>query len=199
MLDTRYIHEITAIGAVMSKLLCAIAGGAILAIGCGTPAADSELAADATTTGATPKAASSRPAPVNEVATKASLPSYREVTIPSGTTLSLSLTSGVASDTSKVEDAVSAELMQAVTVDGRNVLPAGSTVAGQVTSGIGAGVGAAVGGLLGGKSGAAKGAAVGGGAGTGVVLATKGQEMRLAPGADVTTTLTAPLTVRVRI
>ena len=35
--------------------------------------------------------------------------------------------------------------------------------------------------------------------GTGVVLATKGQEMRLTPGADVTTTLTAPLMVRVRI
>ena len=64
--------------------------------------------------------------------------------------------------------------------------------------GIGAGAGAVIGGLLGGKDGAAKGAAVGGGAGTGVVLATKGKEMRLAPGADVTTTLTAPLTVRVR-
>ena len=38
----------------------------------------------------------------------------------------------------------------------------------------------------------AKGAAVGGGAGTGVVLATKGKEIRLAPEADVTTTLTAP-------
>jgi hypothetical protein len=65
--------------------------------------------------------------------------------------------------------------------------------------GIGAGAGAIIGGLLGGKGGAAKGAAVGGGAGTGVVLATKGDEMRLAPGADVTTTLTAPLTVRVRM
>jgi hypothetical protein len=65
--------------------------------------------------------------------------------------------------------------------------------------GIGAGAGAVIGGLLGGKDGAAKGAAVGGGAGTGVVLATKGQEVRLGPGADVTTTLTAPLTVRVRI
>ena len=230
----------------MSKLLSVILGGALLAIGCGTPAPDSQPAADATTTGARPNEAPSRPAAVNEVAAKPSVPSYREVTIPSGTTLSLSLTSAVASDTSKVEDPVSAELTQAVTVDGRNVLPAGSTVSGQVTSaeasgrvkgraqvafrfntltaggtkydiqtaglsreapatkgedatkiGIGAGVGAAVGGLLGGKSGAAKGAAVGGGAGTGVVLATKGQEMRLAPGADVTTTLTAPLTVRV--
>ena len=34
--------------------------------------------------------------------------------------------------------------------------------------------------------------------GTGVVLATNGKEMRLAPGADVSTTLTAPLTVRIR-
>ena len=50
-----------------------------------------------------------------------------------------------------------------------------------------------------GKDGAAKGAAIGGGAGTGVVLATKGKEMRLAPGADVTSQLTAPLTVRVRV
>jgi hypothetical protein len=64
--------------------------------------------------------------------------------------------------------------------------------------GIGAGAGAIIGGLLGGKGGAGKGAAIGGGAGTGVVLATKGKEIRLAPGAAVTTTLTAPLTVRVR-
>ena len=63
--------------------------------------------------------------------------------------------------------------------------------------GIGAGAGAIIGGILGGKDGAAKGAAVGGGAGTGVVLATRGQEVRLGPGADVTTTLTAPLTIRV--
>ena len=66
-----------------------------------------------------------------------------------------------------------------------------------VKIGIGAGAGAVIGGLLGGKDGAAKGAAVGGGAGTGVVLATKGREMRLGPGADVTTRLEAPLTIRV--
>jgi hypothetical protein len=65
--------------------------------------------------------------------------------------------------------------------------------------GIGAGVGAAVGGLLGGGSGAAKGAAIGGAAGTGAVLATRGEEVRLGPGADVTTRLTEPLTVRVKI
>jgi len=228
----------------MSKFLCVILGGALFATACSTTAADNEEAA---ITGAKTKAASSREAPVKQAATKAA-PQYREVTIPSGTTLSLSLTSAVASDTSKVEDAVSAELTHAVNVDGRDVLPVGSTVSGQVTGangsgrvkgradvafrfntlttggqkydiatiplsrvaaatkgedatkiGIGAGAGAIIGGLFGGKSGAAKGAAVGGGAGTGVVLATKGQEMRLAPGADVTTTLTAPLTVRVRM
>jgi hypothetical protein len=67
------------------------------------------------------------------------------------------------------------------------------------TIGIGAGAGAVIGGLLGGGDGAAKGAVIGGGAGTGVVLATKGKDMRLGPGADVTSRLTAPLTVRTRV
>jgi hypothetical protein len=63
--------------------------------------------------------------------------------------------------------------------------------------GIGAGAGAVVGGLLGGTKGAAQGAAVGGGAGTGVVLATRGEEVRIASGTDVSIQLAAPLTVRV--
>ena len=65
--------------------------------------------------------------------------------------------------------------------------------------GIGAGAGAAVGAILGGGSGAAKGAVIGGAGGTGVVLATKGKEVRLGPGANVTTRLTAPVTVRVKV
>lgn len=64
--------------------------------------------------------------------------------------------------------------------------------------GIGAAAGAAVGAILGGGSGAAKGAAIGGAGGTGVVLATRGEEVRLGPGADVTTRLTAPLNVRIK-
>jgi len=161
--------------------------------------------------------------------------------------LQLSLTTAVASDTSRVEDAVRADLTSPVIVDGRIVVPAGATVSGIVTAvddsgrvkgrahiafdfrslesdgsryalsadqvsriaaatkgedatkvGIGAGAGAVIGGLLGGKKGAAQGAAVGGGAGAGVVLATKGGEIRLASGTDVSTQLTAPLTVRVR-
>jgi hypothetical protein len=175
-------------------------------------------------------------------------PAYRDVTIPSGTTLPLLLTSSMASDTSAVEDSVTAELTRAISIDGHEVLPAGATLAGNVTQvdasgrvkgramiafrftslqtrgerydlqtaalthvapatkgedatkiGIGAGAGAVIGGLLGGGDGAAKGAAIGGGAGTGVVLATKGQEMRLGPGSNVSSRLTAPLTVRMRV
>ncbi len=171
----------------------------------------------------------------------------REVTILAGTTLPLALTSSVASDTSAVEDRVTAEFTRSITIDGREVLPAGTRVSGVVSEvdgsgrvkgramialrfqslstgatqydiqaetvsrlapatksedatkiGIGAGAGAIIGGIVGGKEGAAKGAAIGGGAGTGVVLATKGQEVRLGPGDDVTTQLTASLRVRVR-
>lgn len=175
-------------------------------------------------------------------------PRFREVTLPAGTTLRLRLQSAVASDTSRVEDAVRAELREAVTVDGAAVLPAGTELAGSVTAversgrvkgrahigyrfnslshdgerydittaplshqaeatkgedatkiAIGAGAGAAIGALLGGGDGAAKGAAIGGAAGTGAVLATRGEEVRLGPGATVTTRLTAPLTVRVKL
>ncbi len=63
---------------------------------------------------------------------------------------------------------------------------------------IGAGAGAAIGAIVGGGSGAAKGAAIGGAGGTGVVLATRGKEVRLGAGADVNTKLTAPVTVRVK-
>ncbi len=63
--------------------------------------------------------------------------------------------------------------------------------------GIGAGAGAIIGGIVGGGKGAAIGAAVGGGAGTGMVLATRGEEVRLAAGTPVTVTLSEALTVRV--
>jgi hypothetical protein len=170
----------------------------------------------------------------------------REVTIPAGTTLRLDLATGVASDSSRVEDTVRATLRQPVAINGETVLPAGTELAGIVTDvddsgrvkgrariayrfsslrhsgdrydittapiahqaeatkgedakkiAIGAGAGAAIGALLGGGDGAAKGAAIGGAGGTGVVLATKGKEVRLGPGANVTTTLTRPLTVRI--
>lgn len=65
--------------------------------------------------------------------------------------------------------------------------------------GIGAGAGAVVGAIAGGRKGAVVGGAVGAGAGTGVVLATRGQEVVVGAGASVTTTLTAPLVLRIPV
>lgn len=59
--------------------------------------------------------------------------------------------------------------------------------------------GAVVGAIVGGGDGAAKGAAIGGAAGTGAVLATRGKDVRLAPGARLVVRLAAPVTVRVPV
>jgi hypothetical protein len=60
---------------------------------------------------------------------------------------------------------------------------------------IGAGAGALIGGILGGKKGAAVGAGVGG---TGAVVATRGDEVKLAPGTIVRTTLQQPVKILVK-
>lgn len=52
-----------------------------------------------------------------------------EVVLLEGTTLRLRLRSAVASDTSRVEDPVRAELREAVVVDGATVLPTGTVFA----------------------------------------------------------------------
>jgi hypothetical protein len=58
----------------------------------------------------------------------------REVTLPSGTLLPLTLDTYVASDTSRVETPVHAHLRRAVYVDGVEVLPAGTRISGFVSS-----------------------------------------------------------------
>jgi hypothetical protein len=58
--------------------------------------------------------------------------------------------------------------------------------------------GALIGAIAGGKKGALIGTAIGGGAGTGVVLSTRGKEVRLPRGSALTLKLTEPLTVKVR-
>jgi hypothetical protein len=196
-------------------------------------------------------AATAKPTPPRprSVRPAAAEPAYREVTIPAGTVLPVELRTTVSSENSEVEDAVRGTLRRGVTIDGVEVLPAGTTLAGHVTlaersarvkgraragfrftaldppgdperiairtnavtaqaeatkkqdaAKIGGGAvgGAIVGGLLGGGDGAAKGAAIGGAAGTGVVLATRGKEVRFAAGTPVSVTLAAPVTVRVR-
>ena len=60
-------------------------------------------------------------------------PTFREVTIPTGTTLAVELRTAVASDTSAVEDRVQGVLRRALVVDGVEVVPAGAAVSGVVT------------------------------------------------------------------
>jgi hypothetical protein len=216
----------------------------VVAVACGACAGTESTSSTAESTDSTE---AEKPGAVEKALAKV-IPVYHEVTIPAGTTLRLDLASSIASDTSKVEDAVSAKVRQAVVVDGQTVVPMGASLAGVVTDvadsgrvkgrariayrfnsmtvgdeqydiataptshvapatkgedakkiGIGAGAGAALGAILGGGGGAVKGAAIGGAAGTGVVVATKGKEVRLGPGTNVTTKLTAPLKVRVRV
>ncbi|OFW26137.1 MAG: hypothetical protein A3H97_15335, partial [Acidobacteria bacterium RIFCSPLOWO2_02_FULL_65_29] len=179
------------------------------------------------TSAAAPAAAAVGPPPAPAAPPKAA---FKEVTIPSGTTLQVTLDTAVGSDTSKVEDAVRGKLVRAVVIDGTTVVPSGSEIAGTVMEarasgkvqglasiafrfdrltvrserhairtariarqaestkkedakkiGIGAGAGAVIGAIAGGSKGAAIGTAIGGGAGAGVVMATKGDEVRLDP------------------
>lgn len=67
-----------------------------------------------------------------------------------------------------------------------------------VKIGVGAAAGAVIGAITGGKKGAAIGTAVGAGGGTAVVLATEGQDIRLAPGRKLKVSLTNPLTIRTK-
>lgn len=188
------------------------------------------------------------PAPAERPAPPA--PVFREVTLPAGTVLPIELATTVGSETSNVEDRVRGTIRRAVTIDGVEAIPVGSTVSGTVTEatrsgrvkglarvafrfstldlpgdaervtirtssiareaeatkkkdatkiGGGAAAGAVIGGLLGGGDGAAKGAAIGGAAGTGVVLSTRGKEITVPAGTSVSTKLTEPVTLRVRI
>ena len=60
-----------------------------------------------------------------------------------------------------------------------------------------AAAGAVIGRIAGGKGAARKGAVIGGAGGTGYVLATRGKDVRLAPGANLAVRLTSPVTFRV--
>ena len=60
-------------------------------------------------------------------------PTFDEVTVQTGTELSLVLDTPVASDTSSVEGPVRAHLAKAISVDGIAALPVGSVLAGAVT------------------------------------------------------------------
>jgi hypothetical protein len=222
-----------------------------------TPASGADsAAAPASGSSSAPASSSAQPtssgaAPAASAVGKPSAPpkpTLKEITIPSGTSINVTLDSAVASDTSKAEDTVRGKLSKPIVIGGTTVAPAGSEVVGTVISaapsgkvkgrasiafrfdrlmvrnervdirtariareaaptkgedakkvGIGAGAGALIGAIAGGGKGAAIGGAVGAGAGTGVVMATKGDEVRLGPGAAVSTTIQEAVKVLVPI
>jgi hypothetical protein len=60
-------------------------------------------------------------------------PAFREVTIPAGTSLSVTLLSTLASNVSKVEDPIKGSIAKAVTISGATALPVGTQMLGSVT------------------------------------------------------------------
>jgi hypothetical protein len=90
----------------------------------GTPAAAADAGRDAH---GNPIATAGRAEPASAAAR------VREVTIPAGTTLPIVLDTAVGSDTSRVEEHVTAHLSRPVTLHGETVLPEGSRVGGVVT------------------------------------------------------------------
>jgi hypothetical protein len=127
---------------VTTTILSVTVAGVIL-VGCSrseakAPPATATPGSSAPEPAAAPVATAGRAAapaePTPSVATAASSPAAtREVTIPAGTVLSVTLDTPVGSDTSRVEEAVHAHLARPVRLQGRTVLPAGSRVSGVVT------------------------------------------------------------------
>ena len=100
---------------------------------------DAQAKTTTATTGAAPAApappeAPAVPPPDDSGQRTAKRSEFREVTVPAGTVLRVTLETPVASDTSHVEDAVRATLRTPVTADGVQALPVGTGVLGHVTS-----------------------------------------------------------------
>lgn len=118
---------------------------ALVTIGCNTrepgetkTALNAEPAAPGTTgtTGTATPAPSTAPAPSTSTEAPSTVPtvSFREVVIPAGTTMTVRLTSAVASDTSRVEQRVDGTLTRDVRIGGVEALGAGSQLRGVVTN-----------------------------------------------------------------
>jgi hypothetical protein len=88
------------------------------------PAAPGTTAAPAPS-GAAPAAAPKPAAPPP--------PAFREVTIPAGTSLAVTVLSNLASNTSKVEDVVKAALAKPLVIDGVTAVPDGAEIRGVVS------------------------------------------------------------------
>ena len=101
------------------------------------PAATGDSPAGSTTPGsATAPAAVEAPAPAPAAPPP---PTLREVLVPEGTSITLTMETSVASDTSKVEDPVRATVAKPVVVSGITAIPEGAQVSGSVLDAKGSG------------------------------------------------------------
>lgn len=106
------------------------------------PVAKPEAAPPVTATPTTDRAAAAASPPASQPGVQSDRPAastqppaepeFREVTIPAGTRLNVTLRTSVASDTSEIEDEVRGTLANAIVVDGVTAVPAGSEVIGTV-------------------------------------------------------------------
>jgi hypothetical protein len=106
--------------------------GIACAVACSNPSANAgNNSVNSTPDSAKPVASTGTaeaPAPATPAA------AAREMTLPAGTVLPLTLETSVGSDISRVEQPVEGRLRHAVTLHGIEVLPAGTTVRGHVTA-----------------------------------------------------------------
>ena len=118
----------------MTRCAAVLVLAAVWTAGCAPSSAPPESApASGAAAPATPGAATTAKAkPAAVPAAETSKPQFRSVTIPAGTSLHVKLIDTVASNTSKVEDAVRGQLAQAIVVDDQTVVPAGAGVRGSV-------------------------------------------------------------------
>ena len=188
----------------------------------GTPA---PVAAAPSPAAGAPAPAAGSPEPPADKTAAPEPAKFHEVTIPVGTVLTVKLTTAIASDTSKAEDAVRGTLTKPITVAGTTAVPAGAEIVGSVLE-------AKQSGRVQGRAAIAfrfsrltvgtethqirtaqiareaapdrkgdvtKGAIGGGVGGTGAVLATRGKEVRLPAGTVVSTRLEQALVVQVPV
>jgi hypothetical protein len=123
------------------KQLLVLTGSLAMVVACSNPSASAaNNLASTSAGGAKPAAAAAEApapaagAPVATSGSGAAAASSREITLPAGTVLPVDLETSVGSDISRVEQAVHARLRRAVTINGVEVLPAGTAVSGHVTA-----------------------------------------------------------------
>ena len=115
-------------------IMCVAAAALSIACDQGPAAVGSDSRSDLTTaTAAKDSHGRTAPAHRSEAAATTDAPQWREVFLPAGTSLPVMLDTSVGTDTSRVEDRVTAHLTKAVVVEGVTALPEGSSISGVVT------------------------------------------------------------------